>query len=348
MKACMKTGMVAAVVAVFFLAACAQQDEAPKPKAVAQKAEPAKKQAAPKPADAAPTDKVLATVGSDKITEEAVYAPLAMMPAQFRARYETPEGKKKLLERAVQMSLLSQEARKLKINEKPEIARRIKEMSDQLIVQDLTRQEVLDKISITDDDLKAYYDQNTDKFKKEEKVRVDLIKFAVAEGDSAKDAKKKKALAAKTLARIKKGEDFEKVAKEVSEDERTKNRGGNTGLFSRGKRASLYGEAFEEKAFSLDLNKVSDVFEAKDGLYIIKVVDKKPMEQEPFEAVKQRIERTMKTEKQKTAMEAYLEALKSKYPVTMAEEPAQGPAKAPAGGPDQMPVGEPAKEPVKK
>lgn len=348
MKALMKTGLAVAVMTTFCLAACAQQDEAPKPKAAAKKAQPAGKQPAAKAADAAAAGKVLATVGGEKITEEDVYAPLAMMPPQFRARYETPEGKKKLLERSVQMSLLSQEARKLKINEKPDIARRIKEMSDQLIVQALTRQEVLDKINISDDELKSYYDQNTDKFKKDEKVRVNLIKIDVGESDSPKDLKKKKALAAKALARIKKGEDFEKVAKEMSEDERTKNRGGNTGLFSRGKRASLYGEAFEDKAFSLELNKVSDVFEAKGGLYIIKVVDKKPMEQEPFEAVKQRIERTMKTEKQKASMEAYLEGLKSKYPVTMMEEPAKEPAEKAVAEPAKEPAKEPAQEPAKK
>ena len=317
MKTMMKTGLVVAVVAAFSFASCAKQDEAPQPKEAVKSAE------APKSADAAVKGKVLATVGNEKITEESVFAPLAMMPPQFKSRYETPDGKKKLLERSVQMSLLSQEARKLKITDKPEIASRIKEMADQLIVQELTKQEVLDKITTTDADLQKYYDQNKDSFKEDEKVRVDLIMFNVKDNEDQKVAGQKKALAEKALARIKKGEDFEKVAKEVSEDERTKSRGGNTGLFARGKRTDLYGEAFDEKSFSLALNAVSDVFKGKDGLFIIKVMEKKPMVQPPFEEVKQRIERTLKTEKQKTAMDSYLEELKKKYPVKMFDESAK-------------------------
>ena len=276
---------------------------------------------APAKAEKAPaTNKVIATVGKDKITEDSVFAPLAMMPPQFRSRYETPEGKKKLFERAMQMSLLSQEARRLNIDKKEDIARRIKEMADQFIVQELTKQEVMDKITVTDADMLQYYNQNKDSFAKEEKVRVNLIMFEAKDNATQQVKDQKKNLAEKALARIKKGEDFEAVAKEVSEDTRTKSRGGNAGLFGRGKRTDLYGEAFEQKAFSLPVDAVSDVFQGKDGYYIIKVMEKKPQEQETFEDVKPRIERTLKTEKQKTAMDSYLEGLKKKYPVKMLDE----------------------------
>ena len=275
------------------------------------------------PAKAAPApakDKVLATVGKDKITEDSVFAPLAMMPPQFRSRYETPEGKKKLFERAVQMSLLSQEARRLNIDKKEDIARRIKEMADQFIVQELTKQEVMDKITLTDDEMLQFYNQNKASFAKDEKVRVDLIMFEAKDNATQQVKDQAKNLADQALARIKKGEDFETVAKEVSQDMRTKSRGGNTGVFARGKRVELYGDAFEQKAFSLPVDTVSDVFQGKDGYYIIKVMEKKPQEQETFEEVKQRIERTLKTEKQKTAMESYLEGLKKKYSVKILDE----------------------------
>jgi len=291
--------------------------------AAALLAGPVASQAQQGPAKAAPApakDKVLATVGKDKITEESVFAPLAMMPPQFRSRYETPDGKKKLFERAVQMSLLSQEARRLNIDKKEDIARRIKEMADQFIVQELTKQEVMDKITLTDAEMPQYYNQNKASFAKEEKVRVDLIMFDVKDNATQQVKDQKKNLADQALERIKKGEDFEAVAKEVSQDMRTKNRGGNVGLFARGKRVDLYGEALEQKAFSLPVNTVSDVFQGKDGYYIIKVMEKKAQEQETFDEVKQRIERTLKTEKQKTAMDSYLEGLKKRYPVKMLDE----------------------------
>jgi parvulin-like peptidyl-prolyl isomerase len=144
--------------------------------------------------------------------------------------------------------------------------------------------------------------------------------FDVKDNATQQVKDEKKNLADQALARIKKGEDFEAVAKEVSQDMRTKNRGGNAGLFARGKRTDLYGEAFEKQAFSLPLTTVSDVFQGKNGYYIIKVMEKKPQEQETFEEVKQRIERTLKTEKQKTAMDSYLEGLKKKYSVKILDE----------------------------
>ena len=59
------------------------------------------------------SDKVLAKVGKEKITEADIFSKISMLPPQFRARYETPEGKKKLLDQTVKFSLLSQEARSL-------------------------------------------------------------------------------------------------------------------------------------------------------------------------------------------------------------------------------------------
>jgi len=287
----------------------------------------AQEQAYPKdPATAEKTasaTRVLATVGSEKITEESVFAPLSMMPPQLRSRYETAEGRKKLLDRSVQMSLLSQEARRLNIDKKEAIARRVKEMSDQLIVQELTKQEILDKIKITDADVQQYYNQNKNSFVKEGKIRVCLIMLQAKDSETEQVKTQKMNIAQQALARIKKGEDFEAVAKEISEDTRSNSRGGNTGLFSRGSRAGEYGDVFEQKAFSLQLNEVSEVFSGKDGFYIIKVMEKKAQEQEPFEEVKQNIEHTMKTEKQKTAMESYLEGLKKKYPVKMFDESQQ-------------------------
>jgi parvulin-like peptidyl-prolyl isomerase len=243
-----------------------------------------------------------------------------MMPPQFRSRYETPEGKQKLLERAVQMSLLSQEARRLNLDKKEDIARRIKEMADQFIVQELTKQEVMDKIIVSDADMLQHYNQNKSSFAKEEKVRVSLIMFEAKDNATQQVKDQKKNMADQAFKRVKAGEDFEAVAKEVSEDTRTKSRGGNAGLFARGKRTDVYGDVFEQKAFSLPLDAVSDVFQAKDGYYIIKVMEKKAQEQETFDEVKQRIERTLKTEKQKTAMESYLEGLKKRYPVKMLDE----------------------------
>jgi parvulin-like peptidyl-prolyl isomerase len=279
---------------------------------------------APAPAQEAPkSNKVLAVVGKEKITEADVFAPIATMPPQFRSRYETPDGKKKLFERSVQMSLLSQEARRLGIDKKEDVAKKIKEMADQFIIQELTKQVISDKVTVSDAEIQENYNQNKATYLEEEKVKANLIQFEV-KADAAADVKsEKKKLAEQTHKRLKKGEDFEAVAKEVSDDKRTKTRGGSTGFFGAGKRKETYGEAFEQKVFSLKPGELSDVFEGKDGYYIVKVVEKKEQKQQTLEEVKPRIERTLKQDKQKKAFDDYLEALKKRYPVQIKEQSMQ-------------------------
>ena len=259
--------------------------------------------------------KVLATIGKEKITEQDVLAPVSMMPPQFRSRYDNPDGRKKLFERAMQMSLLSQEARRLGIDKQEDVAKKIKEMADQIIIQELTRKVITKQVSVSDTDIQQYYNQNTASFVEEEKVKVNVIQFEVKDNATAAVKNEKKKLAEQTLKQLKKGEDFEKLAKELSDDKRTKTRGGNTGFFTRGKRADIYGEAFETKAFSLKPGELSDVFSGKNGYYIIKVAERKEQKQQTLEEAKPRIERTLKQEKQKKAFDDYLESLKKRYPV---------------------------------
>ncbi len=265
-------------------------------------------------------DKVLATVGSEKITEADLFAKISTLPPQFRARYETPDGKKKLLDQTIKFSLLSQEARAQGIDKKDEVAKKIKEISDNIIIQELTKQEVSDRVSASDEDIKTYYDENNQEFIKPEKIKANLILFEVKEGDSTDVKKEKEAKARETLKKIKDGADFEELAKQVSDDKRTKKRGGSTGFFSEGRRKNTYGEKFEEVAFSLKQGELSDVFESKKGFYIVKVTEKKAEEQQSLEQAKSRIERKLKQAKQKEVYDSYVEELKKKYPVKMVEQ----------------------------
>jgi len=276
--------------------------------------------AMPYAATAAEASKVYATVGTETITQADIDAKTSMLPPQFRARYETADGKKKLVEQLTKMSLLSQEARRLQLDKKEEVAKRIKEIADNLIIQELIKQEVIDKIKVNEADLEKYYQEHKQEFIEPEKVKVNIIQFKLKDNATPEEKKAQKKKAELALKRLKKGDDFEKVAKEVSEDERTKNSGGNTGFFSKGKRMNTYGEKVEEKAFALKTGQISDIIEEKNGEYIIKVGEKKPQKEETFQEAKPKIERRMQQEDQRKAYDTYLDSLKSRYPVKINEE----------------------------
>jgi len=91
-----------------------------------------------------------------------------------------------------------------------------------------------------------------------------LVKVDDMAGDEAKAAARKKIEAA--LERVKKGEDFADVARSVSDDT-SASRGGDLGCVQKGTMV----KPFEEKLFSMDEGKVSDVVETEYGFHIIQL-----------------------------------------------------------------------------
>ena len=141
-------------------------------------------------AEAAP--EVLVTVGEETITRADLDARTAMLPPQIRSRFETQAGRQQLLDQVVLISLLSQEARSLGIDKQDEVAKKIKEMTDNIIVQELTRQQVSSDIRISDEEIAAYYQENKKDFVRAEQINASVIMFAAADG-IAPDGKGKKA-----------------------------------------------------------------------------------------------------------------------------------------------------------
>jgi parvulin-like peptidyl-prolyl isomerase len=258
---------------------------------------------------------VIVTVGDEIITRADLNARTAMLPPQIRGRFETESGRKQFIEQVVLVSLLSQEARRLGIDKQDAVAKKIKEMTDNIIVQELTRQKISRDVTITDEEIEKYYKENKKDFVREEQVNVSMIMFATPGGITAEDRENKKAQAEKTLKRLKDGADFADVAREVSEDQRTGRRGGITGFFRTGRREKLYGKKFEKVAFELKTGEMSDVFKTERGYFIIRVDDHQPRTEQSLKKAKSRIVRKLQQVKQKEAYDNYVEGLKEKYPV---------------------------------
>ncbi len=115
------------------------------------------------------------------------------------------------------------------------------------------------------ENLDQYYEAHKSDF---EEVRARHILIRLQPGDN-EDEKRKKAES--TLARIRKGEDFAKVAKEVSEDPGSNDKGGDLDYVMKG---TLVPE-FEQAMLALKPGEVSDVVKTQFGFHIIKVEDRR-------------------------------------------------------------------------
>ncbi len=145
--------------------------------------------------------------------------------------------------------------------------------------------QIAGKIDVTDADAKAFYDANPDKFKEPDTIRASHILILVPEDATPEVAAQKEQLAKDTKERITKGEDFAKVAAEVSEDPGSKTKGGDLDFFAKG---SMVPE-FEDAAFKLKIGEVSDPVKSKFGWHIIKVTDKKDAHTISFDEVKAKL-----------------------------------------------------------
>ncbi len=125
---------------------------------------------------------------------------------------------------------------------------------------------------ITDEDVKKYYEEN---YKPEIKARHILV----ADEAKAKEIK----------AKLDAGEDFAELAKANSTDTQSAAKGGDLGWFGAGKMVP----AFEEAAYALEINAISEPVKSDFGYHIIQVTEKK--EAQPFEEVKDEMKEQLKT-----------------------------------------------------
>lgn len=110
------------------------------------------------------------------------------------------------------------------------------------------------------------------------------------------------------LARIKKGEDFSKLATELSEDPGSKPRGGDLGFFDRRRMV----QAFDSTAFSLKVGEVSGIIRTPFGWHIIKLLEVK--EYQPFDKQKENLKSEFKRgQNYKAAYTKYIEEVRKNY-----------------------------------
>jgi peptidyl-prolyl cis-trans isomerase C len=174
-----------------------------------------------------------------------------------------------------------------------------------LAINQLLDNNVGQKITVTEEESKKYYNNNPNMFKQPEQVKAShiLIKVAPDAEESIKVQARKKIETVQK--KVRQGEDFGLLAKANSEGP-TAQRDGDLGYFHRGRMA----KPFEDAAFALNVGEVSGIVETQFGYHLIKVTDKKPARTIPYKEVQLRLGQHLKNEKAKTEIQDYIENLK--------------------------------------
>jgi hypothetical protein len=100
---------------------------------------------------------ILATVRGESITLKEFEDQLNSLPPAYRAMLVTPEEKEKLLDQMIIEKLMIQEAIKEGLHRKKEIRQRLKAVKNQLLIEELIKTKVYDKIGVSDEEAREFY-----------------------------------------------------------------------------------------------------------------------------------------------------------------------------------------------
>ncbi len=185
--------------------------------------------------------------------------------------------------------------------------------------------EFIDEFDVTDDDVKAYYEQNISRYQTESRIKVNYIELSVGslsssitpneeqisalyeetkgqykqarsreashvlvsmnESDSEDEKQRKLKLANDILTKANQGEDFAVLAQQYSDDPGSKENGGELGVIVKGQMV----KPFEDAVFEMVEGEIKGPVESRFGYHIIKLTSLSDEHQQTLEQVREQV-----------------------------------------------------------
>ncbi len=255
---------------------------------------------------------VLVKVGDEEITVGEFAERLADQSPYLRARYNTPERRREFLNNMVRFELLAQEAERQGLHELPEVVRTRK----QVMIQQMMKELFEDRIrlsDVTDDEVRAYYEERASEFNKPAQVRASHIFI------------KNQATARSVLRQVLAAPDdmalFRRLAQRYDEDPETNagTRRGDLRFFGIDGTRNGNGEdpdripvAVAEAAFQIEnIGGVHDgLVEADGGYHIIKLTGRRAALHRTLEEARRPIKNRLWRQKRETSVEEFVAQLR--------------------------------------
>lgn len=231
------------------------------------------------PVLAADADPVVAKIEGKPVLRSEITKEIERLgpqAAQMPAQLLFP----RVLDHMVATRLVSEAGYAKGVQNSPEVKEQLARLEKEIVAQTYIRQTV--EPLITEDKIKAKYDESVKQFKAEDEVRARHILIKAGPDAEAK--------AKAILKEVKDGADFAKLAAEKSDDNGSAKQGGDLGYFPRGEMVKPFAEA----AFAMKKGQVSDKLVKTDfGYHIIKVEDARKSAPPSIDSVREQIKNAL-------------------------------------------------------
>ena len=262
--------------------------------------------------------KIIAEIGSRKITLREVDEAIDELPPWIKEQFKGKEKKVEFMKKYVADELFYRKAKKLEYDKDTELRKKTSHFMKQLMVNKVLEEEIKDKLTIEEDDLKNYFKANRKRYKERSQARIRLIKAGMEE------------IAKNIVKELKKDKDFTELAKEISLDEESAKMGGQwNNWVTEGKDDLGIGnvEEVSRAIFSASPGDISPVVKAGDYYYIFKIDEKKPERMRNYEEIEEWVRNDYMDHKMKVAYQNLLEQVLASsevklYPHIITEEEA--------------------------
>ena len=153
---------------------------------------------------------------------------------------------------------------------------------------EISRDNSNERIEISEDELRLYYQDSGQRFAQDERRQARHILVLFGDDEAASETK-----AREVVKRLQQGEDYIDLVLEYSDDEGTKQQGGDLGMLAKSQLPGALGEAI----FSMQLGEISDLVRTGFGFHIINLVDMESDGMVPFNLVRNEIESELRAQK---------------------------------------------------
>ncbi len=222
--------------------------------------------AAPAPAE---PNKVVLTIGDEKITEAQFDELINSLPEQYRQAARTMQ-KRAFAEQIVQVKLLAQEAEKHKLDQDPKTKETLLFQRQNLLAQAMFL-EMQKSVKVDDAAVEKYYNEHKTDYEvlkaKHILIRVKGAPMQARPGKPELTDDEALAKALEIRKRLQAGEDFAAIAKTDSDDLGSGAQGGELGEFRKGSMVP----PFEAAAFAAKVNEVTEPVKTPFGYHLIVV-----------------------------------------------------------------------------